>query len=344
MTNIYVIRHGEAEGNIYRRIHGHYNSLITKNGYRQIAALEKRFENVQIDAVYASDLFRTRETAKALYLPKHLPLHTDPRFREVYFGRWEDLPFGHLEHFELPQMRLFNRDIPRWHIVGAEDYKDFYSRFTGALTEVAQQNDGRTIAVFTHGCVSDWSFRAMFGDTMEGCGHCDNTGVSLLQYDNGTFSYQYLYDNSHLTDEISTFAHQSWWRGKRDFNLWFRPATETDAALYDPEFLPRQGHDTQIAMLSDKPVGYLSMNVQDSRPELSCLYLIPEQRHMRMGDQLLGCGVSAARNAGGKALYLTVPDQCSAALRFLERHGAEITQEAGTAYCRLAIEVPPAQL
>ena len=33
MTTIYLIRHAEAEGNLYRRIHGWYDSLITENGY-----------------------------------------------------------------------------------------------------------------------------------------------------------------------------------------------------------------------------------------------------------------------------------------------------------------------
>ena len=42
MTRIYLIRHAEAEGNIYRRMHGQYDSRITPNGMRQIAALEKR--------------------------------------------------------------------------------------------------------------------------------------------------------------------------------------------------------------------------------------------------------------------------------------------------------------
>ena len=46
MTTIYIIRHAEAEGNLYRRIHGWYNSLITENGYRQIAALAARFRDV----------------------------------------------------------------------------------------------------------------------------------------------------------------------------------------------------------------------------------------------------------------------------------------------------------
>ncbi len=41
MTTIYLIRHAEAEGNLYRRIHGQYDSLVTKRGYKQIAALIK---------------------------------------------------------------------------------------------------------------------------------------------------------------------------------------------------------------------------------------------------------------------------------------------------------------
>ena len=62
MTKLYVIRHAEAEGNIYRRIHGHYDSRITSNGLRQIRALERRFAAVPIDAVYASDLNRAMLT------------------------------------------------------------------------------------------------------------------------------------------------------------------------------------------------------------------------------------------------------------------------------------------
>ena len=65
MTTVYLIRHAEAEGNLYRRVHGWYDSLITENGYRQIAALRGRFADVPIDAVYSSDLFRTMTTAPA---------------------------------------------------------------------------------------------------------------------------------------------------------------------------------------------------------------------------------------------------------------------------------------
>ena len=92
MTRIYLIRHAEAEGNLYRRVHGWYNSLITDNGYRQIAALKGRFDNIPIDAVYSSDLFRTMTTAKAIYESHALELRTRSDLREIGVSVWEDTP------------------------------------------------------------------------------------------------------------------------------------------------------------------------------------------------------------------------------------------------------------
>ena len=86
MTTVYFVRHAEAEGNTYRRMHGQYNSLITENGVRQIEALRARFEDIPVDACYASDLYRTCRTAQAVYIPKGLPLHPDRRFRETSVG------------------------------------------------------------------------------------------------------------------------------------------------------------------------------------------------------------------------------------------------------------------
>ena len=104
MTQIYLVRHAEAEGNLYRRIHGHYDSLITDLGYRQIAALAHRFESIHVDAVYSSDLFRTRTTAGAIYKPKGLPLVTRKALREVSMGVWEDRPWGEVHRTDAQQL------------------------------------------------------------------------------------------------------------------------------------------------------------------------------------------------------------------------------------------------
>lgn len=62
MTKIYLIRHAEAEGNLYRRIQGHWDGSITALGLQQIDALAQRFRHEHIDALYCSNLSRARDS------------------------------------------------------------------------------------------------------------------------------------------------------------------------------------------------------------------------------------------------------------------------------------------
>ena len=68
MTKIYLIRHAEAEGNLYRRIQGHWDGSITPLGLQQIDALAQRFRREHIDALYCSDLSRARATAEVIFM------------------------------------------------------------------------------------------------------------------------------------------------------------------------------------------------------------------------------------------------------------------------------------
>ena len=151
MTTIYLIRHAEAEGNLYRRIHGWYNSLITENGYRQIKALEERFRDIPVDAVYSSDLFRTMTTARAIYRAKNLPLHTIPGLRELNLGDWEDETFGKVRRMDPHQMDLFNRTDPKWEVENAENFFQLGDRLYDTVRRLAEKHPDQTIALFSHG-------------------------------------------------------------------------------------------------------------------------------------------------------------------------------------------------
>ena len=50
--------------------------------------------------VWSSDLYRTCATARAVYVPKGLELHTDPDLREINMGRWEDRTWGEVRQTE----------------------------------------------------------------------------------------------------------------------------------------------------------------------------------------------------------------------------------------------------
>lgn len=328
MTKIYLVRHAEAEGNVYRRIHGQYDSRITPNGLRQVEALRARFQDIPIDACYASDLNRTCVTARAVYLPKGLELRRDRRFREVNLGRWEDIPFGWLERFEPERMTQFNKEPQLWSVKDSETFPEYTQRFLTALREAAEENDGKTIAVFTHGCVLRGVQYLLGGN--EWPPYCDNTAVSLLDYENGAFQIEYLNDSSHLSDELSTFARQKWWRAggdRRDFNMWF----ETEG-------------ETSYAVLRDRRVGHIRVSgrgCEKGELRIEDIFLEKSHRGRALGAQLLGQAVSLARKMGCGTLAATVPDEMRHALHFFERQGFLLQSETdGAAVLKMDISVP----
>ena len=328
MTKIYLVRHAEAEGNAYRRIHGQYDSRITPNGLRQVEALRTRCPGIPIDACYTSDLNRTCVTARSVYLPKGLELRRDRRFREVDLGRWEDIPFGWLERFEPERMTQFNKEPQLWSVKNSETFPEYTQRFLTALREAAEENDGKTIAVFTHGCVLRGVQYLLGGN--EWPPYCDNTAVSLLGYENGAFRIEYLNDSSHLSDEISTFARQKWWRAggdRRDFNMWY----ETEG-------------ETSYAVLRDRRVGHIRVSGRDCEKgelRIEDFFLEESHRGRALGAQLLGQAVSLARKMDCGTLAAAVPDEMRHALHFFEHQGFLLQSETdGAAVLKMDISVP----
>ena len=74
---------------------------------------------------------------------------------------------------------------------------------------------------------------------------------------------------------------------------------------------------------------------------ISTLYLLPEYRHRRMGDQLFGEALIALRAEGASVLNIGIPTVNVEALSFFAHHGAALAQmdDVYTVY-RMDISVP----
>jgi probable phosphoglycerate mutase len=369
MTTIYLIRHAEAEGNLYRRIHGHYDSLITLRGRKQIEALQKRFEGVRIDAVYSSDLYRTKATASAVAAGRPLDVHLTERLREVGLGAWEDLTWGEVERFEPDQLEYFNNDPLRWKIDGGESFYHLQNRMAGIIREIAERHDGQTVAVVSHGSVIRAYLCLLLNvppQEVRRVRHCDNTAVALLRVGDCTTELEYYGDNSHLPEDISTFAHQKWWKENTTFdstNLRFVPFDlVNDAGRYldyrsealesnvdDDAGLIRQkkgwlenakkhaaahSRAVSLALIGDTPVGMIELDTKAGADEklgvIEFFYMIPQQRRMGMTVQLLGQAVSVYRPLGREKLQTAVSVINEQAMRFCEKYGFDRTVEKDT--------------
>lgn len=369
MTNVYLIRHAEAEGNLYRRIQGQYDSLITDNGYRQIAALAHRFENIPIDAVYSSDLFRTRTTAKAIYKPKGLPLTTRKALREVAMGVWEDRNWGEVIRNDPLQWERFNTTDPRWGVEGGETFQILRDRISAAIRQIIHNHPGETVAVVSHGTAIRNALAVFQGLSIEASAslpHSDNTAVSLLEFEGETVRIVFHDDASHLPEEISTFARQQWWKQRADTpvdaNLWFVPLDmerekdfyrqcRGDAWLdihgswdyYDGDDYARDAmaqwrndpRSLACAMLGEERAGLIQMDLRRDADKgvgyIPFFYMLPPFRKQGLGVQLLGQAVSVFRPMGRKYLRLRCAPDNSVAQRFYKRYGfRKVAEVTGT--------------
>jgi len=363
MTKVYLIRHAEAEGNYYRRIQGQWDGGITARGHKQIAALAERMKDVHIDALYSSDLTRTMLTAGAVQKYHDLPLHTDPRLREVYMGRWEGVSWGDASYYEPEQYNYFSKNPDLWNVGDNELWNPLRERLYNAVADIASRHEGETIAIVSHGT----AIRAMMckiwdipGKDINTVKHGDNTAVSLLTVENGIISIDFANDSSHLTGDCINMGRQNWWKtGKDEGNLRFRPLDlNTESRFYlqcyadawsiahgDTEgFVPTlylmsakrwlTDHPESIAvgLDGDKIVGLVALDTRrdaDSKKGwIGFLYLLPEHRGKRYGVQLLGYATTLYTRLGRKAICLNVSEDNPHAQGFYRHTGFRQVGEA----------------
>ena len=360
MTHITIIRHAEAEGNCYRRAHGQYDSLLTPNGEAQCEALRERFAGTVFDAVYTSDLYRTRRTASVLCVRDGQPVQPLPALRELHLGGWEDMPWGELAVNDPENLSVFMHSPGRFtrRETSGEAMTEMQSRLFHAVRGLAAAHPDGRIAVVSHGLAIRALMAALMGlpaDRLQEIPHSDNTAVTCIEWD-GVQALRVLFhgDNAHL-GALSTLARQYWWRKDNriaDINLWFRPARlpEEQAAVLDLQrdawlavygsaagFLEEISDANNVRMAANHPravvfpmagretVGLMLLDTElvtpDNTGHIALIYLTGEARGRALGAQLIGHAVSVYRKLGRSALHLCVAEANQAARRLYDKAG-----------------------
>lgn len=350
MTRIYLIRHAEAEGNLYRIAQGQHNSLLTDRGWRQVRALERRFADIPVDAVYSSDLYRTCATASALYQPKGLPLQRSTALREICVGKWEQCTWGDIYREDPEQMSLFGSDPVRWHVEGSESIRQLLERVRREVERIAAAHEGQTVAVFSHGYAIRVLLADLQGYPMEDLTKSptgDNTAVSLLE--KGPEGLQVIFrdDNSHLQTPEYLAGEKPFRRAnalepglrfealrlpeQADFFRESVQAVWQEAGKrrpFDPEllFAGAAGRTTLVGYSVEKPVGLVQVAVKNRIGWITLLCVTKALRERGYGIQMIGQAVMQARDAGGEFLRLALP-RGGMALPFLTEYGFYAVEE-----------------
>ena len=86
MTTLYLARHGETYDNERQIMQGQTPGELNDNGIRQAEELSLQLADAPFDAVVASDLWRSVQTARIVAQPHALEVMTTPLLRERDWG------------------------------------------------------------------------------------------------------------------------------------------------------------------------------------------------------------------------------------------------------------------
>jgi probable phosphoglycerate mutase len=148
VTLLLLIRHG-ANDWVHGRLAGRIAGVqLNDTGRQQAASLAARLAALPIDAIYASPLDRTVETAQAIAGPRGLPLRLVENLQEVDYGEWQGAELKELYKHELwPGVQFYPSGT---RFPNGETLGEAQNRMVATLDMLRSRHPKGIIAVVSH--------------------------------------------------------------------------------------------------------------------------------------------------------------------------------------------------
>ena len=201
-ARVLLVRHGASASvdpdEPIEMVDGYGDPGLDEAGHREAELVAERLAGTGIDAIYASGLRRTVETAEPLANRLGLEIGLEPRLREARFGEWEG-GVWRVRITEGHPIAMQMIDEQRWDIVpGCEPVHEFANRIRAGLNEIAARHRGQQVAVFAHGGVIGQAMAETAGCQSFAFNASDNAGITELVIDERRWRVRRFNDTAHL--------------------------------------------------------------------------------------------------------------------------------------------------
>ncbi len=204
MTTLILIRHGESQANRMNVFAGQINPDLEERGVMQAELTAKYVsENYSVDKIYSSDLKRAYRTGESLARLLDMEIIPEKRLREIDGGKWEGIKFDSLAKANPKEYDIWVKNIGEFPGVEGESMKEVGERIMGILTEIAEANDGKTVAITTHATPISVAVSLILHGSlakMRDLPWATNASVTVLEYENKKWNVTLYSEDSHLKE------------------------------------------------------------------------------------------------------------------------------------------------
>ena len=167
MTTLYLARHGETVDNARQIMQGQTQGELNENGVLQAEAVSREWASRPLDAIVASDLKRSIDTAQIIARPHQLQVITTPLLRERDWG-------GFTGRF-IPDLKgeVWPDDI--------ETLENLLSRAGEFIAYVKQTFPGKKVLAVGHGIINKAIQSVYYQKSMSDIQRMSNAEVRTLE-------------------------------------------------------------------------------------------------------------------------------------------------------------------
>ncbi|MHB1186984.1 histidine phosphatase family protein [Thiobacillus sp.] len=204
-TRICIIRHGETDWNVEKRIQGHTDVPLNETGRAQALAMAFNAAHHRFQAIYSSDLLRATETAQVLAQREDLEVNLLPQLRERHFGLFQGITAAQgAERHPEAYVHYVARDLDYDFRTG-ESLRRFAERVADGINWLVRHHSGQMIAVVSHSGVLDVIYRRATGRplTTPRDFKIPNCGLNWFHFDSQGWHLEAWADRHHLHDVLT---------------------------------------------------------------------------------------------------------------------------------------------
>lgn len=149
-TSLFLVRHAETEWNKSNRYQGHLDIELSQKGKEQAKQLALHLAHARFDAIYASDLARASDTARAIAEVQRLNVFYSPELREINVGAWAGLTREEIVARDPEAFKRWLSDSTDVPFPGGESYTMVQARVMPFIHKIIQAHQGSRILVVSH--------------------------------------------------------------------------------------------------------------------------------------------------------------------------------------------------
>jgi probable phosphoglycerate mutase len=205
--DLLLVRHGASApwtpGRDFALADGHGDPELSALGVDQAEKVGERLATEGIDAVYATTLRRTGQTAEPLAKRTGLEVRVEADLREVYLGEWEGGVFRQkVAEADPVAVRMF--ELERWGVVpGAEQDEVFAARVRSAVMRLAAAHPDQRVVAVTHGGVIGAVLQQAARSRPFAFANADNASISQIVVVGDRWIVRRFNDTAHLAPQFS---------------------------------------------------------------------------------------------------------------------------------------------